>query len=84
MGETTAIWWCEHAWLGGDTVAASVAITVDDGRITSIRPNASPDPGSRRLYGLVIPGFANAHSHAFHRALRGRTQRDQGLVLDLA
>jgi formiminoglutamate deiminase len=25
----------------------------------------------------VLPGFANAHSHAFHRALRGRTH-DQG------
>lgn len=23
--------------------------------------------------GVVVPGFANAHSHAFHRALRGRT-----------
>ena len=25
-----------------------------------------------------MPGFANAHSHAFHRALRGRTQRGTG------
>ena len=23
---------------------------------------------------MTIPGFANCHSHAFHRALRGRTQ----------
>jgi len=30
------------------------------------------------LPGLTIPGLANCHSHAFHRALRGRTQRDQG------
>ena len=28
--------------------------------------------------GLTLPGFANAHSHAFHRALRGRTQRGTG------
>ncbi len=33
---------------------------------------------SNRLYGLVIPGMGNAHSHAFHRALRARTQRDRG------
>ncbi|MEX0428187.1 formimidoylglutamate deiminase [Nocardioides sp. DS6] len=26
------------------------------------------------LPGLTLPGLANAHSHAFHRALRGRTQ----------
>ena len=28
--------------------------------------------------GLTLPGLANAHSHAFHRALRGRTQRRSG------
>ncbi|MEU8075845.1 formimidoylglutamate deiminase [Catellatospora citrea] len=28
--------------------------------------------------GLTMPGFANAHSHAFHRALRGRTHADRG------
>ncbi|MEO6511796.1 MAG: formimidoylglutamate deiminase [Nocardioides sp.] len=31
-----------------------------------------------RLAGLTIPGLANCHSHAFHRALRGRTQRERG------
>ena len=27
---------------------------------------------------MTIPGLANCHSHAFHRALRGRTQRERG------
>jgi cytosine/adenosine deaminase-related metal-dependent hydrolase len=31
-----------------------------------------------RLPGLTIPGLANCHSHAFHRSLRGRTQRERG------
>jgi formiminoglutamate deiminase len=31
-----------------------------------------------RLPGLALPGLANTHSHAFHRALRGRTQRGRG------
>jgi formiminoglutamate deiminase len=73
----TATWWCEHAWIG-DTVQAGVLITVDDGRITSIVAGAPATGTPKRLYGLVIPGMANAHSHAFHRALRGRTQRDRG------
>ena len=30
------------------------------------------------LPGLTLPGFANTHSHAFHRALRGRTQHERG------
>jgi formiminoglutamate deiminase len=29
--------------------------------------------GVTRLAGVTLPGLANAHSHAFHRALRGRT-----------
>ena len=28
--------------------------------------------------GLTVPGLANCHSHAFHRALRGHTQRERG------
>ena len=31
-----------------------------------------------RVPGLTLPGLANCHSHAFHRALRGRTQRERG------
>ncbi|MDN5894208.1 MAG: formimidoylglutamate deiminase [Nocardioides sp.] len=31
-----------------------------------------------RIPGLTLPGIANCHSHAFHRALRGRTQRGEG------
>ena len=30
------------------------------------------------LPGLTLPGLTNDHSHAFHRALRGRTQRERG------
>lgn len=75
---SSADWWCEHAWLGGDTVDKGVLISVVDGRITSIRSNTAPASTSNRLYGVVIPGMGNAHSHAFHRALRARTQRDRG------
>ena len=39
---------------------------------------ASPPQGSTSLAGVTIPGLANAHSHAFQRALRGRTQAGRG------
>jgi formiminoglutamate deiminase len=42
-----------------------------------VRSTGDPDRGVR-LAGLTIPGLANCHSHAFHRALRGRTQRGRG------
>jgi formiminoglutamate deiminase len=68
-------WWCERAWLGDPDGAteASVLITADDDRITAVELGVAAPAGSQRLAGLTIPGAANAHSHAFHRALRGRT-----------
>ncbi|MEP9382237.1 formimidoylglutamate deiminase [Nocardioides sp. KR10-350] len=42
------------------------------------RSPRSTGDSSQRLAGLTIPGLANCHSHAFHRALRGRTQRERG------
>jgi len=50
------------------------------GEITSVRSNEAPptDPAVRRLGGWVLPGFVNAHSHAFHRALRGLSETRSG------
>jgi cytosine/adenosine deaminase-related metal-dependent hydrolase len=62
----TETWWCEHAWRGDDSVAHGVLLTVTDGRITAIDTGTAPPPDSNRPRGLVIPGLANAHSHAFH------------------
>jgi formiminoglutamate deiminase len=73
------IYWCERAWLGPGEVRAGVAITVDATHIASVTSiPEGPPPDAVRLAGLTVPGFANCHSHAFHRALRGRTQRDRG------
>jgi formiminoglutamate deiminase len=71
----------EYAWLGGDGISdrvdRDVLIEVADGRITSVTPGAAPGHATR-LAGLTLPGLANAHSHAFHRALRGRTHGGRG------
>ena len=72
-------YWCELAWLGGERAEAGVVVEVEDGRITAVRAGApAPPAGSTRLDGLTIPGLANAHSHAFQRALRGRTHGGSG------
>lgn len=69
-------YWCERAWLGGSGVSRGVVIDVADERIEAVQTGVEvPPAGAETLAGLVIPGFANAHSHAFQRALRGRTQR---------
>ncbi len=66
----------ERAWLG-DRFADDVLVEVQDGRFTSVSPDSDP-PRAIPVRGLVVPGLANTHSHAFHRALRGRTQRERG------
>jgi len=70
---------CELAWLGNDRPARDVLVHVDGDRIIAVESGVSaPPPDATSLDGLTVPGFANAHSHAFHRALRGRTQRGAG------
>jgi formiminoglutamate deiminase len=47
------------------------------GRFTAVTPASAPR-GATRLPGVVLPGLADVHSHAFHRALRGRTHAGGG------
>ena len=70
-------YWTEHAWLPTG-LATEVRFEVVDGRFAGVRRRARPEPGDERLHGVLLPGLANAHSHAFHRALRGRTHGDGG------
>jgi formiminoglutamate deiminase len=70
--------WCERAWVA-DRGVDGVVLTVDGGMITGVESGVNAPPnGATRLDGLTLPGFANAHSHAFHRALRGRTHGGGG------
>ncbi|MDQ2757817.1 MAG: formimidoylglutamate deiminase [Actinomycetota bacterium] len=54
--------------------ATDVRLTVEGGRLTGVDTHAHLHPGDMVLPGVVLPGLANTHSHAFHRALRGRAQ----------
>lgn len=76
--------WAEQAWVGEPADAGQlpslrsrVRIEVTDGQIMAVQQDVDPEPDDVRLRGVVFPGFANVHSHAFHRALRGRTH-DRG------
>lgn len=69
-------WHAGRAWL--DDIVSDVAIDVVDGTIAAVRPGVTAEPGARRLGGVTLPGLVNAHSHAFHRALRGRTHKRAG------
>jgi formiminoglutamate deiminase len=75
-------WLAERAWLARGTgagLARDVLIEAHGERFASVTPDAAAGqlpPGTVRLPGLTLPGLANAHSHAFHRALRGSTDGD--------
>lgn len=76
--QRTRTYWLEHAWLGTHA-EPGVALDVRDGRIAAVRTGVpAPPPEAEPLRGLTIPGLANAHSHAFHRALRGTVQVGSG------
>ncbi|MYH77884.1 MAG: formimidoylglutamate deiminase [Acidimicrobiaceae bacterium] len=75
----TARYWCEQAWLGGPRADAGVVIEVEDDRITGVAAGVRTRPEDAvPLAGLTLPALANAHSHAFHRTLRGRTHGGRG------
>jgi formiminoglutamate deiminase len=75
---TVRRWLADLAWLPGQGLRRDVLIEAEGDRFTSVLPSAPLSSPATRLSGLTLPGFANAHSHAFHRALRATTQAGRG------
>lgn len=73
--------WCEKAVVDGadgPEAAGRVEIESEGGRIVRISSGVDPSADAQVLPGVVFPAAANAHSHAFHRVLRGRTHDGRG------
>ncbi len=70
--------WCEWAWLGGDAARAGVVLAIEGDRLVGVEVAGEAPRDAEQVRGLVLPGLVNAHSHAFHRALRSRTQAGRG------
>ena len=71
-------YFAQWAWRGAEHTVANVRITVNNGVISAVEDNATKQDGDVAIAGVVMPGLVNAHSHAFHRALRGRTHGGTG------
>jgi formiminoglutamate deiminase len=67
---------CAAAALDGG-IAFDVDIESADGVIVGVRPAGDGVP-DEVFTGVVVPGFADAHSHVFHRGLRGRSHAGGG------
>jgi formiminoglutamate deiminase len=70
-------WHAGWGWVDG-AARTDVRLTAEGERLVRVEHGVPPAEGDTRLPGLVLPGLANAHSHAFHRALRGRTHAGRG------
>jgi len=55
-------------WIDGE-FHSSKSITIEDGKISAIGEGDNSDSGA------FLPGFVNAHSHAFQRGMRGRGEK---------
>ncbi|MDT0346844.1 formimidoylglutamate deiminase [Streptomyces litchfieldiae] len=79
MSLTAQKYWTEHVWLNGTVEPGVVITTTPAGLISSVALGAEEPPaGAVALRGLTLPGLANVHSHAFHRALRSAVQVGSG------
>jgi formimidoylglutamate deiminase len=74
----TELGWLPDCVYTGEKFETGLAFFADAvGRITRFSREPADLAIARRLEGqAALPGLVNTHSHAFHRALRGRTERE--------
>lgn len=81
MSETSVTlvkpYFVDHALLP-EGVRNSVRIGVAGGLIASVEADGARQAGDETINGLVLPGMANVHSHAFQRAMAGLAEWDAG------
>jgi formimidoylglutamate deiminase len=64
----------DWTWIDGRLVRDAVVTVGDDGRILSVGEIEDEQTVERLRGRILLPGFVNAHSHAFQRLLRGRVE----------
>ena len=64
--------WVDRLLRGG-VLDRGVFFETDAAGAVVFEASGTPPPADAIALDLAVPGFGNAHSHAFHRALRGRT-----------
>ena len=70
----TTIYEVEHLHQPGGWLSPGYVEVTDDGVIRSVSGTKSAGRPVKRLGGFGVPGLSNLHSHAFQRALAGRTE----------
>lgn len=76
MQPSANVSWLPDLLFTGQRFESGLALVADaSGRIARLSRIPEDLAAARRLPGrALLPGFVNAHSHAFHRVIRGRTE----------
>lgn len=76
--------WLPDLLFTGQRFEPGLALVANaEGRIARLSRAPEDLAAARRLPGrALLPGFVNAHSHAFHRVIRGRTEYRSGAERD--
>ncbi|MGH9881484.1 MAG: amidohydrolase family protein, partial [Pyrinomonadaceae bacterium] len=72
------IWLPDLIYAGGRFESGAGIAFDDAGRIIPIAPSGELQSTVRRQNCAILPGLVNAHSHAFQRVIRGRTEYRTG------
>jgi formimidoylglutamate deiminase len=80
VNSTLTAWLPDLIYTGGGRFESGLALVSDRaGRITHLTRDVESIAASARVVRLkhraLLPGLVNAHSHAFQRVIRGRTER---------
>jgi formimidoylglutamate deiminase len=70
--------WAPQAWIAGRWRARVLLQVGRDGHFGAVQPDTDAPEAATLLPGPVLPGFVNAHSHAFQRAFAGLAERRSG------
>ncbi|HLG96758.1 MAG TPA: amidohydrolase family protein [Bryobacteraceae bacterium] len=72
-------WLPDYLWRQGEFQSGVAVFVNSSGQITGLSSDAADLARAERLAGrAMLPGLVNTHSHAFQRAIRGRTERRGG------
>jgi formimidoylglutamate deiminase len=80
VNSTLTAWLPDLLYTGGGRFESGLALVSDGaGRIAHLTRDVESLPATSRVVRLagraLLPGLVNAHSHAFQRVIRGRTER---------
>ena len=75
MTETDRVWLADFVYVDGRFESERAVVCDENGKVVEIVAGEKAPNAIRLNRRALLPGLVNAHSHAFQRVIRGRTER---------